>query len=176
MPANPRQYPETAEEVLDQHFTVRNGVMHAMRRFRAARPYQGTLRQRLRKFARLTATLARIYEIDPPNLAVCRVPEMTHASGCYVAESHTIVFINRLSVVTFLHEFRHACGRRSEREACRWSINLFRRAFPDEYRRLTPVGHRLLRVDDTELPAGERITLTPEEVAEEAINAQSDRG
>jgi hypothetical protein len=50
----------------------------------------------------------------------------------------------RLSVVTYLHEFAHALGR-DERGACRWSINLFRRVFPEQFARLAASGHTLRR-------------------------------
>jgi hypothetical protein len=53
-----------------------------------------------------------------------------------------ITMRGKLSVVTFLHEFAHALGR-DERGACRWSINLFRRAFPEQYARLQADGHTL---------------------------------
>ena len=46
----------------------------------------------------------------------------------------------RLSVVTYLHEFAHAMGR-DERGACRWSLNLFRRVFPEQFARLRTDGH-----------------------------------
>ena len=43
-----------------------------------------------------------------------------------------------------------------EREACTYSINLFKRIFPKSYSRLTPVGHTLRRIppaaDTSDLP------------------------
>jgi len=53
-----------------------------------------------------------------------------------------ITMRGKLSVVTFLHEFAHALGR-DERGACRWSINLFRSVFPEQYARLRADGHTL---------------------------------
>jgi hypothetical protein len=46
--------------------------------------------------------------------------------------------------VTFLHEFAHARGF-DERQACRWSINLFRRCFPRSFASCRQVGHTLVR-------------------------------
>ena len=48
-----------------------------------------------------------------------------------------------LSVVTYLHEFAHSRGA-DERQACGWSINLFRRIFPRSYARCRHQGHMLI--------------------------------
>ena len=55
-------------------------------------------------------------------------------------EPAVITMRGRLSVVTYLHEFAHALGR-GERGACRWSLNLFRRVFPEQCARLRADGH-----------------------------------
>jgi len=43
-----------------------------------------------------------------------------------------------------MHEWSHSLGK-GEKEACRWSINLFRKIFPKSYAKLVPKGHLLYR-------------------------------
>jgi hypothetical protein len=42
-----------------------------------------------------------------------------------------------------LHEFAHARGA-DERQACRWSINLFKKCFPRSFARCRVIGHTLV--------------------------------
>jgi hypothetical protein len=69
----------------------------------------------------------------------------THSGASnYRPACHTITLTGKLSVLTYLHEFAHARGA-DERQACRWSINLFRRCFPRSFARCRAVGHTLVR-------------------------------
>ena len=54
------------------------------------------------------------------------------------------LWLSYLSVLAYLHEFAHARGA-DERQACHWSINLFRRCFPRSFARCRAVGHTLVR-------------------------------
>ncbi len=111
-----------------------------MRRFARSKPWQGTHQQRARKFARLNRALAEAYGIDTPRLTI-----YSDRAGrdCYIPALHTICLGSRMSVVTYLHEFAHARGM-DERQACRWSINLFRRCFPRSFARCDTRGHMLV--------------------------------
>jgi hypothetical protein len=51
----------------------------------------------------------------------------------------------KLSVVSYLHEAAHAFFGRSERRACKWSVNLFKRTFPVLFSRCAQDGHTLRR-------------------------------
>lgn len=130
-------YPRTVAEVLDDTITYRPAVLAAMRTFRRARPWVGTPRARGAKLRALNDALALAYGIDAPRLRT------GGTAASYSPGTHTIT-LDRLSVVTFLHEFGHALGK-NERQTCRWSINLFRRVFPRSFARLRARGHMLIK-------------------------------
>jgi hypothetical protein len=139
------EYPRTVAEVLDPALTFKPEALRALCRFRRSRPWRGTVEERKAKIRRLNRELAAAYGVREPALSFaigdCETPR---GNGCYARCSHSITLVGRLSVLTYLHEFAHARGY-GERGACRWSINLFRRAFPRAFARLTPVGHTLVR-------------------------------
>ena len=143
-------YPSTVAECLSDRARFRRGVVPAVREFRRAGPWRGTLEEREAKFRRLNEALARAYGMPAPELRFEGIP--SRGSGSFSGASScrrggdgspaVITMRGRLSVVTYLHEFAHAL-RRDERGACRWSINLFRRVFPEQYARLRADGHTL---------------------------------
>lgn len=138
MPSN--DYPSTVASVLRRRPTFKPATITAIKRFRAAKPWQGTTEERVQKIQALYADLAAAYGIPVPGLTVH--PE---AVDCYSPTLHRIRLNARnLSVVTALHEFGHALGM-NEVRTCRWSINLFRRFFPGSYSRLHHNGHMLVR-------------------------------
>jgi hypothetical protein len=53
-----------------------------------------------------------------------------------------IALVGKLSVVTYLHELAHARGY-DERQAVKWSVNLFRKVFPRSFARCQQEGHLL---------------------------------
>ena len=139
-------YPRTAAECLSNGMRFRRGVVAAVRAFRDYGPWQGTLEERKRKFCRLNEALAETYGMSTPDLRFSGIDgNFSGASSCRRrgrGRPAVITMRGKLSVVTFLHEFAHALGR-DERGACRWSINLFRRVFPEQYARLHADGHTL---------------------------------
>jgi len=136
-------YPKTVIEVIDPTMKFRRETLKAVNRFRASRPWHGSMQQRKRKFAWLNSTLAKAYGIPVPNLRFGRLDGSHSGRSHYIPSHHRIELVGKLSVVTFLHEFAHARGM-DEREACRWSINLFRTAFPLKFSKLLFVGHTLI--------------------------------
>ena len=141
-------YPSTVAECLSDRAKFRRGVIAAVRAFKRAGPWRGTLRERERKFRRLNDALAVAFGMPAPELRFERIDGgFSGASSCLRRGDRrpaVITMRGRLSVVTFLHEFAHTRGR-DERGACMWSINLFRRAFPEQYARLRADGHTLRR-------------------------------
>ena len=143
-------YPATVAECLDERARYRRGVVGAVKAFARQGPWRGTLGEREAKFARLNAALAWAYGMPEPGLRFEGIDgNFSGASTCRrgrPGEPAAITLRGRLSVVTYLHEFAHALGR-DERGACRWSINLFRRVFPEQYARLQTDGHTLRRTE-----------------------------
>jgi hypothetical protein len=146
-----RGYPRTAAECLRDGMKFRRGVVAAVKAFRRVGPWRGALEGRKRKFRRLNDALARAYGMPAPELRFERIDgSFSGASSCRRrgdGRPAVITMRGKLSVVTFLHEFAHALGR-DERGACRWSINLFRRVFPEQYTRLQADGHTLRRTQE----------------------------
>lgn len=138
-------YPATVAEILDESMTFRRAALRAVRAFARSRPWRGSNQERQGKFRQLNAALAAAYGIQAPAL---RFPDEQYGdrpsgSSNYRPHSHSITIHGRMSVVTFLHEFAHARGF-DERQAVRWSVNLFRRCFPRSYARCEHVGHVLV--------------------------------
>ena len=140
-------YPEAVIEVLDDAIQYSPAVTEAVERFAVANPWKGSLNSRKKKFQQLNGDLARACNIENPTLGFGSLDGGSSGSSFYSPRDHRIVLTGKLSVVTFLHEFAHALGH-DEREACRWSINLFRKCFPRQYSRLIHVGHMLVRPQD----------------------------
>jgi len=129
-------YPATVREVLSSRRKYRPGALKALRAFRRAKPWRGSEAERREKFKKLHRQLCRVYGVQP-TLAFSR-----QEVACYMPGRNRIN-LPTLSVVTYLHEFAHARGA-DERQACGWSINLFRRMFPRYYARCRHDGHMLI--------------------------------
>ncbi len=139
-----RNYPETVIEVLDNDVAFSDEVLCVVRIFAASKPWSGSIRSRKRKFSDINRMLAQPCGIATPSLTFGRLDGKSSGASHYLPRDHQIVLMGKLSVVTFLHEFGHAQGL-DEQEACKWSINLFRKCFPRQYSRLIHIGHTLVR-------------------------------
>ena len=140
-----RNYPQTVHEVLDPALKFKPAALRAVRAFARGKPWRGPLARRKDQFHRLNRDLAAAYGIAEPRLVFRGVGAGSFSgSSHYRPLTHTITLAGKLSVVTYLHEFAHARGA-DERQACRWSINLFRRCFPLSFARCRAEGHTLVR-------------------------------
>jgi len=147
-----RNYPETVVEVLDDEITYPDELLAVMRIFSASEPWSGSIELRKRKFSDANRMMAVACEIEVPTLTFGVLDGGSSGSSFYLPWEHRITLTGKLSVVTLLHEFAHAM-QMDEQDACKWSINLFRRCFPRQYSRLVHVGHMLVRPQE----ASERI-------------------
>jgi hypothetical protein len=148
-----RNYPETVVEVLDDEITYPDELLGVMRVFAASKPWRGSIELRKRKFSDVNRMMAEACRIEVPTLTFGSLNGGSSGSSYYNPSEHGITMTGKLSVVTFLHEFAHSLGM-DEQEACRWSINLFRRCFPRQYSRLVHVGHTLIRPQDVRSKIG----------------------
>jgi len=134
-------YPLCHDEVLDPPLKLRKGVLPAARKFKALEPWKGTLEQRIVKFLWVVNELSKVYGIKPPVIHSDNVDRDEPSDGSYYQPmTHAIYLRGRLSVITLLHEFAHSLGR-NEYGACRWSLCVFKRAFPKQWNRLVWRGH-----------------------------------
>lgn len=138
------KYPKV-EEVLDDSMKFKKETIRALTRFKNSNPYKGSLQDIQDKFRKLNSELSLIYKMEEPKLLFCK---KFIKGSCYLPYGHVIILEQqgkKYGVVTFLHEFRHAMGAIREWHTCKWSINLFRKVFPEAYSKLEPVGHMLMK-------------------------------
>jgi len=145
-----RNYPETVVEILDDEINYPDELLCVMRIFSASKPWSGSLEARKCKFTDVNRMMATACRIDKPTLTFGVLNGGSSGSSYYMPGEHRINLTGKLSVVTFLHEFGHALGM-DEQDACKWSINLFRKCFPKQYSRLVHVGHTLIRPQDVRM-------------------------
>ena len=85
--------------------------------------------------------LSCVYGITPPYFFYKETKGETN--GQYDSRDHSITMINKLSLVTLLHEFRHAMQHKGakmidqdkEEDARAWSMSLFKKALPKSHKR-----------------------------------------
>ncbi len=143
------QYPQSVSEVLDDAMRFNAAALRAVEAFARSRPWSGSLPRRKQKFRNIVHDMSVAYNVPEPEVRFSVTAGSDSAGSYYLPASHLIV-LSKLSVCTVLHEWRHAWqyvtrGRCSERDACKWSINLFRRVWPEQYAKLRHEGHMLLR-------------------------------
>jgi hypothetical protein len=139
---NDNDYPKTVAEVIDDSMRFKPAVLAAARAFKASHPWQGSLDELHQKFRTLYADLSSAYGIDPPRLVFGNDHVSDSGRSAYLPKLRTVILRGRPSVVTALHEYRHFLGG-NERQACKWSVNLFKRVWPHQFRRCMPDGHML---------------------------------
>lgn len=147
-------YPDTVEEVLNDEIKYRKGVIAAVKTWKNKKLWGSkTNQERLDGFIEMSKTLAPLYNIEVPAVTVdgidltdtVRNTKMNMSGqSSYTPSMHTITMRGNLSIITFLHEFGHALGK-GERSTCEWSINLFKKVFPAQYKKLNAHGHTLQR-------------------------------
>lgn len=141
----PSDYPDRIEDVLNPPMAIQPDVLGCARRFARQRPWRGTLGERRDKFRRFHADLAAVLGVTPPRLVFSGSADADSTRSCFVASRNAIILRGPLSVVTLLHEWGHVIHGQSEWTACRWSLSVFRHAFPASWSRATFEGHVLRR-------------------------------
>jgi len=140
-------YPATVLEVLDNEIAYPDELLRVMRIFAASKPWSGSIDVRKRKFSDVNRMMAKACCVEIPTLTFGSLDGVSSGSSHYIPSDHRIVIVGKLSVVALPHKNTHALGH-DEQQACRWSINLFRKCFPRQYSRLIHVGHTLVRPQD----------------------------
>ena len=129
-------YPTSLDEVIHD-VKYKRETLEALNLFKSFQPWKGDLVSRMDKFWQLHIELCRIYGV---NIYLDFDPSIMLNEGSgrsnFDPLTNTITLHGKLSVLTFLHEWGHVLKGSSERKACVWSVNLFRRVFPDNFDRL----------------------------------------
>lgn len=138
MPSLAHVEPATVSEVLSTRMTFTPQALAAVRALARSKPWKGSESERIVKLNAAAGALADAYG---------HAPYTVHRADQNAIDplSH-VLFIHRLSVVSFLHLMAHARGL-AIRNRYRWSINIFRRCFPISYSRCTHDGPLLTRPD-----------------------------
>jgi hypothetical protein len=136
-------YPENLADVLDPPVVFRRETVMAVRRFARRRPWRGNLEERKGKLERLHRDLCSIYG-KQTTLRFGVLDGTDSGSSFYSPTADEIVLTGRVSIVTFFHEFAHSLGK-DERQAVRWSVNLYRLCFPRSFSRSIGHGHMVRR-------------------------------
>ena len=138
--------PATVSE-LDPSMKFKPAVLAAVRAYARSRPWRGgTLEERRDKIRALYAALAIAYKLPMPRLVFGDNGEGDSGCSCCIPAMGVGILRGRTSSISALHEWAHYVYGPSERQACRWSLNLFRRCFPRSWARLRFEGH-MARVD-----------------------------
>ena len=126
-----------------QFQNFRQSVIEAVEDYAHSRPWRGTLYEQQFKISQLYDTLAAAHGVDRPRLLFGGYSDPDTTRSCYIPALKTIVLRGpRVSVVTALHEFAHHLGM-GEEGARAYSIELFRRCFPNSFARCVTDGHVL---------------------------------
>ncbi len=140
-------YPKTVAEVLDDNMKFSDATLAVMAKFKESKPYRGTLWEKRDKFLALIADLSKVYNIPTPQVLIS--PAKVDPRCFYMPMAHFIQLNDNFNIIVALHEFGHSIGK-TEKQTVKWSINLFRKIFPEAYAKLTPgtapgTGHMLYR-------------------------------
>lgn len=130
----------------ERAFTFNEAGHAAMRAFRDAKPWRGTLEERAGKFAELHRSLCRAYDLE--TIMVRDVegdPTGTSAGSLFDRRRNRIVLSGRLSVVTYLVLFAVAAGA-SQRSAALFARGAFASYFPRSFARCETRGGLLYKV------------------------------
>jgi len=152
-PNNGDGYPATVAECIRPDIKFKLGVIAAVKKFKDRKTFKTSNKTRLKYMQIMAKELSEVYEVEAPTVTVegidldkkVKDTEEDSGSSSYNREDKTITMRGKLSIVTFLHEFAHHLGK-NERLAAIWSINLFRKTYPHQFRKLAAVGHTLRRV------------------------------
>jgi hypothetical protein len=128
-------------------------TIRATRDLVVAKPWRLSLREQREVAQQFVDRLSRIYGITPPVVSI--VPPVFGVYGMYSTPANAITLEDRLSIVTLLHEFRHAIqpdAEHDEREddARAWSLSVFAKAAPRRFAAMVRRG-RILFVTEADL-------------------------
>ena len=131
------------ENIIDLEYTYKIGAIPALSKFRKKKTFKLNTEERFEAMKELIEDLSAVYEIETPTLRMESINGGSSGLSSYSPVTNTIVMRGKLSIITLLHEFAHAKGE-DEHEARVWSVNLFRRVYPEQFSRLRQVGNMFI--------------------------------
>jgi len=110
------------------------------------------IKKRFDKFDWILDWLNKIYETDV-GLVGENLGNGSSENSYYNKRNNEIVLRGKLSIITFFHMYAKAkygrgkeLSESDEKQACQWSINLYRYMYPEKARDLMQDTHGLIRV------------------------------
>jgi len=136
------KYP-TKEKIMEKQIKFRKETIAAVKKWKEKYTplYKLKREQRFQALQSLVKTLENIYE-KPISTVVYK---KNLPSYCYDPMARKIYMNKRLSIISTLHEFGHHLFGSSETQACRWSVQLFKKVFPENFSKLKWIGHQLVK-------------------------------
>lgn len=155
MTGTDENYPQTVNEIIDDEMEYPEGVVEAVENWKKKKLWgSSTNLERLIGLAEMAVELSLIYNIECPLVKVDQSIDLDatvrdtklqkSGSSNYNLTTHMITMSGNLSIITFLHEYGHAL-QKGERSATAWSVNLFKRVFPNQFEKLDHSQHTLIR-------------------------------
>jgi len=149
-------YPNTVVECLDADLKYKPEVLRAMKVFRRSHPWRDDHAGLSDALIELHVRLSHAYlgrdagrlslMVDEHRSFVPHFRLLGPSPISTATQYSGLISLNeRMSLVSYLHEFAHAIFGPCERKACTWSLNLFRRIFPNSFGRLEHCGHVVVR-------------------------------
>jgi hypothetical protein len=132
----------TPQNLIAANFTFQSGTIEAAKEFARSKPYRGTIEERRAKLLAFHQQLCELHRVKVGLTFIGDNSQHQHSgSSCYIPASETmnatIAMVGRLSVVSYLTLFGAGIGNGNMNKAKRWAFNLFQRAFPNSFARLS---------------------------------------
>ncbi|MGA2441922.1 MAG: hypothetical protein ABSH08_13265 [Tepidisphaeraceae bacterium] len=138
-------YPRSIDELDLDAVQLTPEIVVAVKRFAAAKPYRGSIPERIEKFRAAIVDICSAAGVEKPRLLFEPDERQSSGNSCFIPATRTIILRGRLSVITALHEIAHVLFGHSEHVACAWSLRLFRDCFPRSWSRLQFSGHMAVK-------------------------------
>jgi hypothetical protein len=141
-------YPKSIHQLDLDSVVISPEIIAAVRHFASAKPYRGSIPERVEKFRTLINDVCEAAGVEPPDLHFSFDESQSSGGSFYCPATKQIVLIGMPSVITTLHEVCHYLNGPSEHVACAWSLRLFRECFPNSFTRLKFSGHMAIKKRD----------------------------
>ena len=143
--------PSDPKELADDDMKFKKGTIAALRKFKEKKTFRMDDDGRLDAMRDLVYDLCGIYEMDRVTVEAENLDGLSSGTSQWDSANRMIIMRGKLSIITLLHEFYHAkldgtVAGHNEVGAMKRAVNLFKRVYPKQYRKLT--GDRGLLVKD----------------------------
>ena len=144
----------TIASVVDPTQTFKTEAIQAVKEFKRAKPYRGTVQEKAAKYAALHDALCAVYGIKADLHMIMQEREEPRGTFDVHPERIGMALIGKFSVTNYLTGFAALRGMNNQ-QAVKWSVNLFAKCFPALFAELDTSGPFLRkRSDTTQRPRG----------------------